>query len=144
MRFHHFLPFCFAVVSIAQQPSPLPEAKPIPHMQVLPLPNYEASFQLDGRELTRAHFDPLLKRPFWYPVQTTLSHTLIRMGRPQDPVSHRHHYGLWITHAAVSGVNFWDDEEDNGKDRVRGSIGVIGVRDLCHDSLGSHRSNGGL
>jgi hypothetical protein len=39
MRFHHFLPFCFAVVAIAQQPSPLPEAKPIPHMQVLPLPN---------------------------------------------------------------------------------------------------------
>jgi hypothetical protein len=122
MRFYLSLQFSFALSALAQQPSPLPDARPIPHMQVLPLPNHEASFQLDGRELTRAHFDPHLKRPFWYPVQTTLAPSLIRMGHPHDPVSHRHHYGLWITHAAVSGVNFWDDEPDNGKDRVRGSI----------------------
>jgi hypothetical protein len=53
---------------------------------------------------------------------TTLAPSLVRMGHPHDPVSHRHHYGVWITHSAVSGVNFWDDETDNGKDRVRGSI----------------------
>src|SRR5476649_1189128 len=95
---------CFAACALAQQPSSLPDAKPIPHMQVLPLPNYEASFQLDGRELTRFHFDPQSKRPFWYPVQTTLAPSLIRMGHPHDPVTHRHHYGVWITHSAVSGV----------------------------------------
>ena len=44
------------------------------------------------------------------------------MGHPHDPIGHRHHNGVWITHSAVSGVNFWDDEADNGKDKVRGSI----------------------
>lgn len=44
------------------------------------------------------------------------------MGHPHDPVGHRHHDGVWIAHSSVSGVNFWDDEPDNGKDKVRGSI----------------------
>ena len=127
------LPLCTVLLHLAvqsclpaegppQTASPLPSAKPIPRVQVFPLPNYEASFQLEGRELTRYRFDPKSKRPFWYPAQTTLGPSLIRMGHPHDPITHRHHYGIWITHSAVSGVNFWDDETDNGKDRVRGSI----------------------
>lgn len=107
----------------AQSPSSLlPSAKPVPRVQVIPLPDYEASFQVDGVELTRYRFNPERKRPFWYPIQTSLSPSLVRMGHPHDPVGHRHHNGVWITHSAVSGVNFWDDEADNGKDKVRGSI----------------------
>ena len=100
----------------------LPDARPVPRVQVLPLPGFQASFQFEGRELTRYRFDPGSKRPFWYPVLTTLGPSLVRIGHPHDPVSHRHHDGLWMTHAAVDGVNFWDDEPDNGRDRVRGSI----------------------
>lgn len=104
------------------EPSPLPEAKAVPRVQVIPLPDFQASFQLEGRELTRFRFDPQSKRPFWHPVQTTQAPSLVRMGHPHDPHGHRHHDGVWITHSAVSGVNFWDDEADNGKDKVRGSI----------------------
>jgi methane monooxygenase PmoA-like len=100
----------------------LPDTKPVPRVQIIPLPDYQASFQLEGKELTRFHFDPKAKRPFWYPVLTSPGPSLVRIGHPHDPIGHRHHYGVWITHAAVSGVNFWDDETDNGKDRVRGSI----------------------
>ncbi len=100
----------------------LDTAKQIPRVQVIPRPDYQASFQLDGRELTRFRFDPRSKRPFWHPVRTALEPSLVRMGHPHDPHGHRHHYGVWITHAAVSGVNFWADEPDNGKDNVRGSI----------------------
>jgi hypothetical protein len=91
-------------------------------VQAIPLPDYEASFQLGGRELTRFRFDPASKRPSWYPVQTSLAPSLIRIGHPHDPIGHRHHYGVWITHSAVSGVNFWDDEKDDGRQEVRGSI----------------------
>ena len=49
------------------------EDVPVPRVQVFPLPDFEASFQFDGRELTRFHFDPERKRPFWYPVQTSLA-----------------------------------------------------------------------
>lgn len=106
----------------AQDAPTLPDAKPVPRVQVIPLPEFQASFQLQGRELTRFRFDPTDKRPFWYPVQTSLAPSVIRMGHPHDPIGHRHHYGVWITHSAVSGVNFWDDEADNGKEKVRGSI----------------------
>ncbi|MEZ0388194.1 MAG: hypothetical protein ACAI34_14070, partial [Verrucomicrobium sp.] len=62
--------------------SSLPSAKPIPRVQVTPLPNYESSFTYLGKELTRFHFDPDSKRPFWYPAQTTLAPSVIRMGHP--------------------------------------------------------------
>src|SRR5258708_6796060 len=120
------LPIALVAQPVATPPvtvdAALLSAKPVPRVQVIPLPDYEASFQLEGRELTRFHFDPDRKRPFWCPMQTSLAPSLIRIGHPHDANSHRHHYGVWITHSSVSGVNFWDDEADNGKDKVRGSI----------------------
>ena len=115
---------CIAVVFTLLSLTPalvcaqLPDAKPVPHVQAVPLPGMMVSFQLDGRELTRFHFDPAGKRPFWYPVQTTLNPSLVRMGHPHDPQSHRHHYGVWMAHASVSGVNFWDDERGKGKGSI--------------------------
>lgn len=101
---------------------PLANTKPVPRVQAIPLPDFQTSFEFEGRELTRFRFDPARKRPFWYPLQTTLAPSLVRMGHPHDPVGHRYHYGVWITHSSVNGVNFWDDELDNGKDKIRGSI----------------------
>lgn len=99
--------------------SALPDAKPIPLVQVTPLPDHQAQFTFRGHELTRFHFDPAAKRPFWYPAQTTLAPSVIRMGHPHDAHGHRHHYGIWITHNAVSGINFWDDEHGKGKGSIR-------------------------
>ncbi len=45
----------------------LPDAKPVPAVQVLPLPYQQASFEYQGRELTRYHFGPGLERPFRVP-----------------------------------------------------------------------------
>jgi hypothetical protein len=106
-----------ACLALAQD-APLPEAKPVPQVQVTPLPGDEASFTFDGRELTRYRFDPAAKRPFWYPVQTTLAPSLVRMGHPHDPHGHRHHYGVWITHHSVNGVSFWDDNRGPGKGSI--------------------------
>jgi hypothetical protein len=40
----------------------------VPRMQAVPLPHHVTSFQLDGRELTACHFEPLVElRP--KPVQ---------------------------------------------------------------------------
>ena len=50
--------------------SPLPDAKPVPDVQVLPLPYDQASFDHLGRELTRYHFGAELRRPFWYPIMS--------------------------------------------------------------------------
>jgi hypothetical protein len=87
----------------------LPAAQPVPDVQVLPLPDGQASFQLLGRELTRYHFGTLQQRPFWYPVIGPSGRSLTRMGHPEAPESHSHHNSIWIAHNDVNGVSFWAD-----------------------------------
>jgi hypothetical protein len=90
--------------------------KPVPRMQALPLPHHEISFQRDGVELTRFHFDPADKRPFLYPLNGPSGRSLTRMGHPHDPVTHSHHNSLWLAHHSVNGISFW---EDRGTPQIR-------------------------
>jgi hypothetical protein len=83
--------------------------KPVPRVQALPLPHHQVSFQRDGEELTRLHFNPADKRPFLYPLNGPAGRSLTRMGHPQDPVGHSHHNSLWFSHHDVNGVSFWGD-----------------------------------
>ncbi len=100
------LPGLFAV-ALADEVQPV--AKRVPVMQVLPLPYDQASFQQEGRELTRYHFGPTLERPFWYPLIGPGGRSLTRMGHPRDPHSHSHHNSVWISHHNVDGISFWAD-----------------------------------
>lgn len=87
----------------------LPNARPVPRMQALPLPHFEASLQRDGAELTRYHYDPTQRRPFLYPVIGPSGRSLTRMGHPHAPVSHSHHNSVWVSHNDVNGDVFWGD-----------------------------------
>jgi hypothetical protein len=78
-------------------------------MQVIPLPDAQASFRRDGVELTRAYFGPALRRPFLYPVNGPSGRSLTRMGHPHDPESHSHHNSVWAAHDSVNGESFWSD-----------------------------------
>ena len=102
----------FPFQSVAQQFAP----KPVPRMQALPLPHQQISFQRDGVELTRFHFDPADKRPFLYPLNGPSGRSLTRMGHPRDPVTHSHHNSLWLSHRDVNGLNLW---EDGGRGQIR-------------------------
>ena len=90
--------------------------KSVPRVQAIPLPHHEISFQRDGVELTRFHFDPQDKRPFLYPLNGPGGRSLTRMGHPHDPVTHSHHNSLWLAHHDVNGVSFW---EDRGPAQIR-------------------------
>lgn len=84
--------------------------KPVPRVQALPLPQDQISFQRDGIELTRYHYGTHACRPFLYPVMGPESgRSLTRMGHPHDPLTHRHHYSVWLSHQFVNGANFWED-----------------------------------
>jgi len=87
----------------------LPAAKPVPRMQVIPLPDAQASVERDGREISRYWFDPELRRPFLYPLIGPSGKSLTRMGHPRDPNGHSHHNSVWVTHHDVGGVAFWND-----------------------------------
>ncbi|PQO30336.1 hypothetical protein DTL21_23545 [Bremerella cremea] len=88
---------------------PLPQAKPIPQMQVLPLPHDQISVTRNGKEISRYHFAPDLERPFLYPMVGPSGKSLTRMGHPHDPNGHSHHNSVWVTHHDVNGVDFWAD-----------------------------------
>jgi hypothetical protein len=90
--------------------SQVPDFKPVPRVQVVPLPHHVTSFQLDGRELTALHFDPLDMRPFWYPILGSKEMSLTRMGHPHDPLTHSHHNSVWISHNSVNELDFWGDQ----------------------------------
>jgi len=92
------------------------EPRPLPQLQVVPLPYDQASFQREGVELTRYHFAPTLNRPFLYPVNGPSGWSLTRMGHPRDPQSHSHHNSVWISHTDVGGVDFWSD---SGAGKIR-------------------------
>jgi hypothetical protein len=90
----------------AQDP---PEPKPVPRLQIVPMPYEQASFQRDGVEITRYHFGAGLERPFLFPLIGPAGRSLTRMGHPHDPEGHSHHNSVWMSHVDVGGVDFWSD-----------------------------------
>ncbi|PQO42458.1 PmoA family protein [Blastopirellula marina] len=94
---------------VAAADEPLPQANPVPRMQVLPLPHDQVSVTRDGREISRYHYGPELERPFLYPIIGPSGRSLTRMGHPHDPNGHSHHNSVWVTHHDVNGVDFWAD-----------------------------------
>src|SRR5262249_58115346 len=76
--------------------------------QVIPLPDYQASFQVEGVERVRWHFGPTYPRPFFYPLLGPSGTSLTRMGHPGAP-DHDHHRSIWFAHQKVLGINFWED-----------------------------------
>jgi hypothetical protein len=96
-----------------------------PRCQVLPLPDHQSSFQIDGREKLRWHFGPSYPRPFFYPLVGPSGLSLTRMGHP-GAANHDHHRSVWFAHHKVLGIDFWGD---GGPARIRQK------RWLCyHDS----------
>ncbi len=82
---------------------------PTPRCTLLPLPDHQVSFQVDGIERLRWHHGPQYPRPFFFPLVGPASGwSLTRMGHPGAP-DHDHHRSIWFAHEKVSGVNFWSD-----------------------------------
>ena len=103
------LTFALIVSHQSNADDKLASAKPVPQMQVLPIPYDQASVTRNGKEITRYHFGQSLERPFLYPVIGPSGRSLTRMGHPHDPNGHSHHNSVWVTHHIVNGVNFWGD-----------------------------------
>jgi hypothetical protein len=111
----HVFSVLFIGAFILTRPA-LPAPKPVPRMQIIPLPYHQASFQRDGVEIARYHFGTALHRPFIYPVIGPSGRSLTRMGHPHDPESHSHHNSVWISHHDVGATDFWSD---GGKGKIR-------------------------
>lgn len=96
-------------VSPADAEEGLPNAKPVPRVQVLPLPGDQATFEVDGREVARYWSGDGQERPFVYPIVGPSGRSLTRMGHPRDPVGHEHHNSFWVSYQSVDGENYWEN-----------------------------------
>lgn len=97
------------------------EPKPVPAMQVLPLPGEQVSVEWNGKEISRYHYFTNTEgngRPFLFPLVGPSGKSHIRMGHPRDPNGHSHHNGFWISHHDVNGVGFWNDASSS-KGRIQ-------------------------
>lgn len=79
-----------------------------PRHEVLPLPDHQVSFRVEGVERLRWHYDPKYPRPFFFPLTGPSGSSLTRMGHPGAP-DHDHHRSIWFSHNKVLGIDFWGD-----------------------------------
>lgn len=82
--------------------------------EVVPLPDHQVSFCIDGQEKLRWHFGSNYPRPFFYPLNGPSGVSLTRMGHP-GAQNHDHHRSIWFAHQALADTDFWSD---NGAGRV--------------------------
>lgn len=80
-----------------------------PRVQVIPFPDAQASFQVDGMEKLCYHYSKRYNRPFWFPLIGPAGRSLTRISHPRDPNGHSHHKAIWIAHYKVNDLDFWSD-----------------------------------
>lgn len=83
----------------------------IPRCELVPLPDHQVSFRVDGTERTRWHFGSQYPRPFLYPLLGPSGETLTRMGHP-GAENHDHHRSVWFAHHKLLGIDFWSDHTE--------------------------------
>ena len=80
-----------------------------PRCQIVPLPDQQVAFVVDGVERLRWHASHQSPRPFFYPLIGPSGFPLTRMGHP-GASNHDHHRSIWFAHHRVLGIDFWSDE----------------------------------
>jgi len=74
--------------------------------ELLPLPDSQVAFSIDGVEKTRWHFGRDSPGPFLYPFNGPSGVSLTRMGHP-GAENHDHHRSVWLACHDVNGLDFW-------------------------------------
>lgn len=79
-----------------------------PRCVLVPLPDNQVSFTVEGVERLRWHAGTNAPRPFFYPLLGPSGQPLTRIGHPGAP-NHDHHRSIWFAHNKVLGIDFWGD-----------------------------------
>ena len=123
------------VLAAALAPGAAQDAPPFPRVEVIPCPEQEFSFRLDGREVLRYLAGPAHPKPYFFPVVGPCGRPVTRISHPRDPHSHGHHLSLWIGHQDAGGGNFWEHTRSPARivhDRVEkiedGDAGSLAIR----------------
>jgi Family of unknown function (DUF6807) len=83
---------------------------------------------VDGQPFTSYLYPSTLQKPVLYPIRSA-NGTLVTRGypldpRPNEPVDHPHHIGLWFNYGDVNGFDFWNNS-DAIKPEERAKMGTV-------------------
>lgn len=78
---------------------------------------------VDGKPFSTLFFGPDAPKPYMHPLRSA-SGKVVTRGYPMlniagEPKDHPHHRGLWFTHGAVNGIDFWGNEPSQGANKGR-------------------------
>lgn len=97
------------------------------------------SVMIDDTVFTALHYKKFAK-PILFPVIGPTGSRLTRQWPMVEPAAageekdHPHHKGLWFTHGAVNGVDFWDESPRAGKIIVNGKPRISSGGDVVIDT----------
>ena len=78
---------------------------------------------VDGKPFSTLFFGPETTKPYMHPLRSASGKTVTRgypmTKTPGEPQDHPHHRGLWFTHGAVNGLDFWSNEPSQGSGKGR-------------------------
>lgn len=87
---------------------------------------------INGQPFTVFHIGPQAPKPYLAPLRSA-SGKVVTRGYPMENIAgesqdHPHHRGLWFTHGAVNGYDFWANEaSQKGVGKGKGKITLIKV-----------------
>lgn len=107
--------FCLSALLILYRAGLCDEVFVPNRCEIIPLPDDQVSFRIEGVEKLKWHSGSRYPRPFFFPFNGPAGVSLTRMGHP-GAQNHDHHRSIWFAHHSVNGVDFWSD---NTKARIR-------------------------
>jgi hypothetical protein len=85
------------------------------------------SVEIEGKPFTEMFYGPGTTKPYLHPLRSASGKIVTRQFPMADVVGeskdHPHHRGLWFSHGAVNGFDFWGNEASQ-QDGKKGSIRV--------------------
>ena len=86
----------------------------------------------DGKPLTTLYFGPETAKPYLHPLRAADGQIVTRQYPMRDDVpgeahDHPHHRGMWFSHGAVNGFDFWANEPDQKPQEKKGKIVAKGA-----------------
>jgi hypothetical protein len=83
------------------------------------------SVEIEGKPFTEMFYGPGTTKPYLHPLRSASGKVVTRQFPMADVVGeskdHPHHRGLWFSHGAVNGFDFWGNEASQ-QDGKKGSI----------------------
>ncbi|MBL7764016.1 MAG: PmoA family protein [Chitinophagaceae bacterium] len=108
-----FLPMFFITgISFAQKPQMI---KLVRHS------NNQVDILANNKPFTSFIYPDSLEKPVLYPIYAADGELITRgyplAPRPQEPVDHPHHIGLWMNYESVNGLDFWNNSSAIAPDK---------------------------